>query len=66
MNSITKSTFKGMDTDSKLAVLFDYAQDTHHAIQKFESRKRVDKALAITGGIIGGFLAMAGKWVIGK
>jgi len=64
--AITKDTFEGMDADSKLSVLFDISQDTHRQITVLNSRKRVDKALSITGGIIGGFVAMAGKWALWK
>ncbi len=62
--AITKDTFDGMDTDSKLSVLFDLSQDTHKQLTALTKRKRVDKALSVTGGIIGGFAAMIGKAVL--
>jgi len=65
-NVITKNTFDHMDTDSKLSVLFDLSQETHRQLCDLTARKRVDKALSVTGGIIGGFVAMAGKWVLWK
>ncbi len=54
--AITKNTFDGMDADSKLSVLFDLSQDTHKQLTALTKRKRVDKALSVTGGIIGGFV----------
>lgn len=63
---ITKDTFGDMDTDSKLNVLFDISTDTHKQITALNKRKRVDKALSITGGVIGGFIAIAGKSVFWK
>lgn len=49
-NKIAKSTFDGMDTDSKLSVLFDLLQ----------SKKSIDRLFGVLGGIIGGFLAIIG------
>ena len=65
-NVITKETFEGMDTDSKLSVLFDLSQDTHKQIVALNGRKRVDKAMSVAGGVIGGFLAVAGKTIFWK
>ena len=63
---ITDDTFDAMDTDSKLNVLFDLARSSHKELCALSKRKRVDKALSITGGIIGGFIAIIGKWVLWK
>ncbi len=60
-SAITKDTFERMDSNSKLSVLFDLSQDTHKQLTALTKRKRVDKALSVTGGIIGGFAAMIGK-----
>jgi hypothetical protein len=69
-NGISKDTFRGMDTDSKLGVLFDYSHDNYHSIEGMKTsiealKKRpfVDKCLSFAGGAIGGFLAALGlKW----
>ena len=58
---ISKKTFEDMDRDSKLSVLFDYATSTYNMIEK---RKKVDKALALSGGFMGGFIAIAAKYLI--
>lgn len=69
-NGISKETFKGMDVDSKLGVLFDYSHDNYHniecmktIIESFKKRPIIDKCFAFAGGVIGGFLAALGlKW----
>ncbi len=53
-NRIAKSTFTGMDTDSKLNVLFDLIQD----------KRSLDRLLAVLVGIVGGFLAIIGLTII--
>jgi len=69
-DGITKETFKGFDTDSKLNTLFDYTIDTKADIseikQQISKRKKIDTTVAACMGFIGGFAAMAGKWIVGK
>lgn len=60
MNTITRETFEGMNTDSKLNVLFDYLVDSNQRLQILEKRKRFDTAFSGTMGVIGGFIAMIG------
>ena len=64
--AIEKKTFEGMDTDSKLNVLFDYTQDIYCKVGNLENRKKTDKALSLFGGIMGGVLAVFGKWMFWK
>jgi hypothetical protein len=70
-NGISRDTFDGMDVDSKLGVLFDYALESHSCAcdmrdkmealeNRFEKRKRVDTAVAGAGGVIGGVLSFLG------
>ena len=59
-NGITKDTFKTMDVDSKLNVLFDYAHDSCIDIAKLKKRPFIDKVCAFTGGLIGGAAAAVG------
>ena len=62
-NGISKDTFKQMNVESKLDVLFDYIQDSYHNIEQIKKRPIADKCIAFVGGIIGGFLAALGlKW----
>ena len=63
---IEKETFEGMDTNSKLGVLFDYTQQIYCKLEKLEGRKKTDKALSLFGGIMGGVLAVFGKWMFWK
>jgi len=68
-NGITRDTFKGYTTDSKLLTLFDILVDVQvkqtHQIEvcdprfkKLENRKWVDKGLATASGFGGGFFAV--------
>jgi hypothetical protein len=76
-NGISRDTYLGMDVDSKLNVLFDYAQKQHDKScatsdqlealsDRFEKRKRVDTAVSGASGFIGGALMVFVKWIIGK
>lgn len=77
MDGISRETFKEMDTDSKLNVLFDYAVDAHktaviaHDIaEKLDKRvsggHRADMLLAGTMGFIGGVVGFIGKAIFGR
>jgi hypothetical protein len=62
-NGISKETFKGMDIDSKLDVLFDYVQQSSLNIETLKKRPVLDKCFSFAGGVIGGFMAALGlKW----
>lgn len=76
-NGITRDTYRELDVNSKLNVLFDYAQKQHdkscatadqleELSDRFERRKRVDTAVSGASGFIGGALMVFVKWVIGK
>ncbi len=54
---IAKDTFEGMDTDSKLGVLFDL-------LTGLIKRKKIDKAFLFSGGVLGGFTAIVAKWAV--
>jgi len=75
-NGISKETYTGMDTGSKLNVLFDYAIESHrcaHANEekieeldkKFDRRKRMDTAVSGASGFVGGAVMVFVKWVVG-
>lgn len=70
MAKIERDTFKSYDTDSKLLTLFDRSNDIYdllefqnNRIKKVENRKLIDKISSGIGGIIGGALAIIGKWL---
>lgn len=72
--AISKDTFNGMAIESKLGVLFDFAQESHRCAcateekvdgleRKFDQKKRFDTSAATLAGLIGGALAALGiKW----
>lgn len=77
MNGITRDTYRDLDTDSKLNVLFDYMHEIHDCAcstdqkfndfeKKYDNRKRFDTTIAGTSGFIGGFIAVLVKWIVGK
>lgn len=76
-DGISRETYAGMDADSKLNVLFDYAIESHRCVrenevkieelvQKFDRRKRFDTAVSGASGFIGGAVMVFFKWVAGK
>ena len=76
MPEITKATFKEAGTDTKLDILFDYIISIHdkqdsqlkscgERFVKLESKKLKDTGLAAMFGLIGGFLAVASKKILG-
>ena len=76
MPEITKDTFKEAGTDTKLDILFDYISAIHEKqnkqlefcgkrFEKLENKKLKDTGLAAMFGLVGGFLAVASKKVLG-
>ena len=69
-DGISKETFKGFDTDSKLNTLFDYTIDTRADVSEIKkqivNKRKVDTTVAACMGFVGGFAAMAGRWLVGK
>jgi hypothetical protein len=61
--NIDKKDFCDLDIDKKLSVIFDNLEDMKKGLK---TRKKVDLALTNVAGIIGGILAVFGKWVIFK
>ncbi|MEN6421929.1 MAG: hypothetical protein ABFD76_08265 [Smithella sp.] len=62
-NGISRETFDGMDVESKLGVLFDYAHENYQNIRDLKQRPFKDKCYAFAGGVLGGILAAVGiKW----
>lgn len=63
-NGITRETYDSMESDAKLGVLFDYAQQNYKAIAELQQQKTYHKWCATCGGVVGGILAALGiKWV---
>ena len=65
-NSISRETFQGMETDSKLDVLFDYTLAMCDDIQALKKRKKIDTVISGGMGFVGGFTAMLAKVVFWK
>ena len=69
-HGITKETFMGFDTDSKLNALFDYMIDAKFDISEIKmeinKKRKIDTTIAGAMGLVGGFAAMMGKWVVGR
>ena len=64
---ISKQQFQHLDTiESKLDALFEVSEATLLDIKSLKKRKKLDTAIAACMGFVGGFSAMAGRWVIGK
>ena len=66
-NGISKETFEGMDSDSKLNVLYDLAVDQHECTcrleSKFDKRQKYDLTIAGMMGFVGGFIAHLVGWI---
>ena len=65
-SSISRETFQGMETDSKLDVLFDYSLTMCEDIQALKKRKKIDTVISGGMGFVGGFTAMLAKVVFWK
>lgn len=70
-NGITRETFEGMDQNSQMLVLFDYAKESHQCScntetklneleKKFDKRKRFDTGVSTLAGIVSGALSALG------
>lgn len=67
MDGISRETFKPMNVESKLDVLFDYAVEAretakiaHQTVQNLtetvKGRKKIDTTVAAFMGVVGGFI----------
>ena len=65
-NNISRETFQGMDTDSKLDVLFDYSVAMCEDIKTLKKRKKFDTVFSGGMGFVGGFTAVLAKAVFWK
>ena len=76
MNGISRETFSGYDTDSKLDTLFDYVHAIYEQscsgdaklekrVVALERRKRFDTGLSAFMGLAGGMIAAFGRKLIG-
>jgi len=65
-SSISRETFQGMETGSKLDVLFDYSLTMCEDIQALKKRKKIDTVISGGMGFVGGFTAMLAKMVFWK
>lgn len=66
-NGISRKTWEKLKNDKdRQNILFDLILDTNERVKKLETRKKFDTAVSGTGGLIGGILAMIGKWFFFK
>ena len=65
-NSISRETFQGMETDSKLDVLFDYSLTMCEDIKVLKKRRKLDTMFSGGMGFVGGFTAVLAKVVFWK
>jgi len=65
-NDISKETFTGFDTNSKLDVLFDYNVAMFRDIKSLKQRKKIDTVVSGSLGFLGGFTAVLAKAVFWK
>lgn len=68
MNTVSRTALEEMwdgvtGESEKLDILFRITLDNAVGIEQLKKRKRFDTAVSGVGGIIGGILAMTGKWV---
>ena len=63
-NIVTKETFEGYDTDSKLDTVYDILAGDDgvlHRLARLERRGLVDRGAAVVSGFLGGAAVMIGK-----
>ena len=65
-NNISRETFCGMETDSKLDVLFDYSVAMGEDIKILKKRRKLDTVVSGGFGFFGGFSAMLAKFMLWK
>lgn len=67
---IDEQTFREMPGDKQNWIMFqtfnEYRVTTDGRIKKLEKRKHVDTGVAATTGVLGGALALIGKWFFFK
>lgn len=62
-NIVSRETFEGYDTDSKLDTIYDILAGDNgvcHRLTRLEKRSLVDRGISAVGGIIGGAVV----WII--
>jgi hypothetical protein len=67
---IKKHVFEKLPMEAKIDAIFDAVEHMNGEIEGMKAqlikRRRIDTAVAAIGGVIGGMLAMVGKWTIFK
>jgi len=77
MNGVSRETYQGYDTESKLNTLFDYVHDIREVsckgdkelnvrVTKLETRKKLDTGIGAASGFVGGVIAFMGKHFLFK
>jgi len=65
-NGLQRETFKEAPVEVKLDLLFDLGMATLEKVERLEKRKRLDTTASTMGGVVGGIIAMIGKWAFWK
>jgi hypothetical protein len=68
--NISKDIFEQLPQEAKLDAIFDCVEHANKKISSIESqlakKRKTDAAISAFTGVIGGMLAMIGKWTIFK
>ena len=68
--NINKSIFEKLPAGAKLDAIFNCLERMNDEIEgikiQLAKRRKIDTAISAIGGVIGGMLAMMGKWTIFK
>ena len=65
-NGLQRETFKEAPVEVKLDLLFDLGMATLEKVERLEKRKKLDTTASTMGGVVGGIIAMIGKWAFWK
>ena len=65
-NGLQRETFKEAPVEVKLDLLYDLGMATLEKVERLEKRKKLDTTASTMGGVVGGIIAMIGKWAFWK
>jgi len=63
LDGISRETYKVLNSEQKELIIFDLLVNIHRRTKCLERGKTFNTACATGGGIIGGFLAIVGKYL---
>jgi len=65
-NGLQREIFKEAPVEVKLDLLYDLGMATLEKVERLEKRKKFDTTASTMGGVVGGIIAMIGKWAFWK